>query len=442
MDRELFPVKTAREVMQQPPPQWAERASLFAKRLIRDGVTALGPSDVTGSIGMFENLGVEQPEMEVTDRKRHHPRRVQICGSDPMATPFWVNLVIAADGIGTAPAVNKKGETAKGTPVSKAFCPLPNAIRDLHSTRFFYNPHRFGSAYVANATGAGRSAGYFAHTVWLANPKLDQVNTGIESACHWMDVNSADPEFKSVQLNIYFSGHGSPGDAAGGSYIVIREGRLRTETIVQSLLDALSRYRFDGENLRITLFIDCCHAAAVAVDFRTHLVNKHTARLRELPFRTIWCRSLYCSSLRDESSFDEVGLKNSYFTAGFLKENSSKPVPKTYPDLTQVSVRSVCRQTPVLIRWGRPEDTPEVRVPALRAVPEDKKQKLMQPAVIDVEVMKIAEATGRTDASGGMNVSDYVMCVAEYMRRLSLPYLSDFADAPVPYEKRRSRWDR
>ena len=439
MDKELFPVKSAREIMQQPPPQWVERAALFAKRLMRDGVTALGPSDVMGSIGMFENLGVEEAEIQITDRKRHHPRRVQICGSDPMATPFWVNLVIAADGIGTAPAVKTM---AKGTPVSKAYCPLPNAIRDLHSIRFFYNPHRYGSPYVANTTGAGRSAGYFAHTVWLANPKLEQVNTGIESACHWMDVNSQDPEFKSVQLNIYFSGHGSPGDAAGESYIVVREGHLRTDTIVRTLLDALSRYRFDGENLRITLFVDCCYAGAVAADFRTHLFNQHTARLHELPFRTIWCRSLFCSSLRDERSFDQVGLNNSLFTAGFLKENSSKPVPKTYPDLTQVSVRSEGRQTPVLIRWKRPEDTPEVRVPALKAVPEDKKQELLQPAVAEAAILKIAKATGRLDGSGGMNLSDFVMCQAEYMRELSLPYLPDFAGAPVPYEERRSRWDR
>ncbi|MBR1127382.1 hypothetical protein [Bradyrhizobium iriomotense] len=442
MDKELFPVKSAREIMQQPPPLWAERASLFAKRIIRDGVTALGPSDVAGSIEMVDNLGAEEPEVWITDRKRHHPRAVQICGWDPMATPFWVNLVIAADGIGTDPDVKGKAELAKGTSVTKAYGSLPNAIRDLHALRFFYNPHRYGASYLVYPNGVGRSAGYFSHTVWLANPKLEQVNTGIESVCHWMDINSADPEFKSVQLNIYFSGHGSPGDAAGGSYVVIRNGRLRTETIVQTFLDVLSRYRFDGENLRISLFIDCCHAAAVAADFRTHLLNEHTARLRELPFRTIWCRSLFCSSLRDEQSFDEVGLKNSYFTAGFLKENSSKPVPKAYPDLTQVSIRSTGRQTPVLIRWKRPEDTPEVRVPAMRAVPDDKKQDLMRPEVAEPAVLQIAEATGRGDGSGGINLSDYVMCLAEYMRSVSSPYISHFVEASVPYEKRRSRWDR
>ena len=70
------------------------------KRVIRDGVTVLGPHEVTGSLEMINNVGGEQPEMRVVDRKRHHPRGVQICGWDPMATPFWVNLVIAADGIG------------------------------------------------------------------------------------------------------------------------------------------------------------------------------------------------------------------------------------------------------------------------------------------------------------------------------------------------------
>ncbi len=48
----------------------------------------------------------------------------------------------------------------------------------------------------------------------------------------------------------------------------------------------------------------------------------------------MWVRSPDRSSLGDELSFDEVGLKNSYFTAAFLKENSSKSVPSTYPDLT------------------------------------------------------------------------------------------------------------
>ena len=47
MDNELFPVETARERMQQPPPSWTERASLFVKRVIRDGVTVLGPHEVT-----------------------------------------------------------------------------------------------------------------------------------------------------------------------------------------------------------------------------------------------------------------------------------------------------------------------------------------------------------------------------------------------------------
>ena len=235
----------------------------------------------------------------------------RICGWDPMATPFWVNLVIAADGIGAVSnLINKeKAELTKGTPVSKAFGSLPNAIRDLHTLRFFYNPHRFSEPYLASPGGFSRSAGYFAHTVWLANPTLEQVNTGIESACHWMHINSADPEFESVQLNIYFSGHGSPGDVPGDSYIVIRGGRLRTETIVETFLDVLSRHRFNGENLRVSLFVDCCYAGAVARDFRSHLFIKQTARSPKLPFRTIWCRSMFCSSLRDEESLTKLDSK-------------------------------------------------------------------------------------------------------------------------------------
>ena len=117
-------------------------------------------------------------------------------------------------------------------------------------------------------------------------------------------------------------------------------------------------------------------------------------------------------------------------------------MPKTYPDLTGVSIRSKGQQTPVLVRWNRPEDSPEIRVPLLRVMPEDKQQELMRPEVVRPAVVRLAQATDRVGMDGAISLSDYVMCQAEYVRSVSSPYVSQFVGAPVPYEKRRSRWDR
>ncbi|WP_338664845.1 hypothetical protein VQH23_06645 [Pararoseomonas sp. SCSIO 73927] len=451
MDEELFPTRTERERMRGVPLTGLERLSSLMRRLRQEGVAALGPRDTRlhppQVLGTPDNEGGTTLEVPVTDSRRHHPRRIQLCGWDPLATPFWANLVIAGDGNGGAGAGAARKDAAappEQGPVSKSEGTLPNAVHDLNSLRYFYNPHRIGDRDIVVPGSLMRSAGYFTHTVWLADPTEAAACTGIESLCHWIDVNAGDPEFRSAQINIYFSGHGAPGERPGESTILLHDGPWRIEALVSALVEGVVRRGTRGENLRVRLFVDSCHAGAIGRDFRAHLYRERARRGEELGFETFWCRTILCSSFADEQSFDEDGLGNSYFTAGFLRENSTRRVPASYPSMAEVSRRSGWKQTPFMLNFPSAEKAPELRLPLLSWLSGPEKAELFRHEDVQRAAIRLVQEKGLVSEDGAVSIVDWAICQGEARRDLLLPRLRSSTGQPpdiVPYERRRTRWD-
>ena len=329
----------------------SERNKPMLLRKLRDAKYALlnqRPVVKTGA-GAW-NAETESLEFPVVESNRHHPRAVRLCTSNNDETAFWVNFVMACSA--GAKKTPKKQDGAR----SKEYGTLPNAVHNLTALRAFYEPMRVGDPSIIIPGSAWRSAGYFAHTMLLSDPDRDAIDLAFDSTCHWLNVNAADPEFDSFQINLFFCGHGGAGNAEGepaardNSYIVLADGEMPITAYVDKLLDRFVETKVQASFCRINLFLDCCFSSAIARDFIVTLRRRQSERKQELLIGNIFCGSIHCSSLGDEKSFDHSKLDYSCFVSAYLRENSAAAIASQHPTMSAVSDWTDHRQHPVLLR--------------------------------------------------------------------------------------------
>lgn len=277
------------------------------------------------------------------ETERSQPLGLRLC-TESVTTPFWINLVIACDG----PATNDSPARLVTNQSPKSRNQLPNAMQDLSALSEFYRPMRIGNPNLVYAGSAGRSEGYFDRTVVLANPLLEEVKQALDVLMYWVSINAADPEFDFFQINLIYSGHAYRGESLGESNLFLGTEKVSTKTLVKSLLASTVRHDVNCPRATVGVFLDCCYSAAVARDFVVHLqtIQDKTWRSSSRPLYA--CSKLYCSSLDDEESFDEIGLGHSCFTAAYLRENSSEKTSKRWPLFHEVAPRTSFAQNPVL----------------------------------------------------------------------------------------------
>ena len=303
-------------------------------------------------------------DISSVETEQSQPRGLRLC-TESVTTAFWVNLVIACDG----PTTNDSpaGLIANRSPKSKN--QLPNALQDLSALSEFYRPMRIGDPDIIYAGSVGRSEGYFDRTVVLANPLLDEVKQALDVLMHWVSINAADPEFDFFQINLIYSGHAYRGESLGDSNLFLGTAKVSTKTLVESLLSSTVRHDVKCPRATVDVFLDCCYSAAVARDFAVHLQNMQDEAWRASNRPLYACSKLYCSSLDDEESFDEIGLGHSYFVAAYLCENSLGKTSQRWPLLHEIAPRTSFAQNPVLFSLA--DGGMRIRFPSLQLLKKE-----------------------------------------------------------------------
>ena len=228
---------------------------------------------------------------------------------------FWVNLLIACDG------PDYTGSDARGA-VTRNYGKLENAVHDLDAFSMYYMPMRIGDPTVVYTDGVGRSPGYFDFTKRLNNPSAADVKHAICEIRKWISVNSEDPEFKSVQFNFTFAGHGY-GGIAGESGIVISDGEFSCAQIGQLLLDAIPPVDEISSPFRLDMYLDCCHSGAIARDVLAAVMDEQELNPTAYASKSkLGLGKVFCACLDDESSLEVSEVKHGLFSFGFLNEFS------------------------------------------------------------------------------------------------------------------------
>ncbi len=400
----------------------------FLDQLMAEGTRLLRPRP---PVTLEPGRGVVDGRWEVgvAASRWHHPRTVRMCGFDPRDTAFWVNLVIGCEG----PAAGAPGNAA-------AARPLVNALRDLYALRSFYQPAAIGTADIVLPGSVGRSAGFFSHTIWLANPDRARLHEAFDSIGHWLAINGDDPEFADFQVNTFFSGHGTGGARPGDSGICLRDGVHPTEALVDAMIGRLARHDIRAARCQATLFLDCCHAAAVGRDFVGSLLGLASQPRRVNGIGEIAMHLLMVSSLHDESSFDmpRAGA-NSFFVAGYLRENSARATPRDYRPMAEIPLRTDRRQHPLLLRFE--EDGVQLRFPALDLLDaEDKASARAEPAIGDGFAAAL-RALGWAEVSGAPGRIEPLLAQAAVLRERVRTGRTNRRATVVPFAERRVRWD-
>jgi Caspase domain len=365
---------------------------------------------------------------EVKSCRSHHPRTVRMCGFDPRDTAFWINLVIGCD-----------GPSATLQDGSMASRPLANALSDLFALRSFYQPAAIGGADVIYPMSVSRSAGFFSHTICLANPDLAQLQEAYDSIGHWLMINGNDPEFRNFQLNFFFSGHGGGGSIPGDSGICLSDGVHYTTDLVNLMLERLSRYNISAARWQNTLFLDCCHAAAVGRDFVGTLLGTAGIPGRLKGVGELAMHLMLLSSMHDESSFDmPLAGTNSFFTAAYLRENSARSTPRSYGTMADIALQTQGRQHPVLLRLG---ETYSLRFPAFALIDSDAKTHAIEVPDFDDQFAAALHGLGWEDVKDAPGRIEPLLAQASVLRdRVRANQIRRRARV-VPYAKREERWD-
>jgi hypothetical protein len=291
--------------------------------------------------------------------KRTQPRGLRLC-TESVTTAFWVNLVIACDG----PATDDSPPGLVANRSSKTNNQLPNAMQDLAALSEFYRPVRIGDPNVVFAGSAGRSEGFFDRTVVLANPLVREVKQALDVLMHWVSINSNDPEFDFFHINLIYSGHAYRGESFGESNLFLGTAKLSTKDLVEGLIASTERQDVRCPRATVSVFLDCCYSAAIARDIVVHLQNMQDEAWRASSRPLYACSKLYCSSLDDEASFDEIGLGHSYFVAAYLRENSLGKTSTRWPLLHEIALRTSFAQNPVLFSLA--DGGMRIRFPSLQ----------------------------------------------------------------------------
>ncbi|MBX3637074.1 MAG: hypothetical protein KF683_17030 [Rubrivivax sp.] len=286
------------------------------------------------------------------DGERHERRlqRLWLGGADRL---FWVTLTIACGRPGRV-----RGGRDRGAPrLAKRFGHLAKARNDLDAYYEYYRPMQLGDPRLVGAVpGLGKSAGYFDHAIRLDNPSSEELVQALSGLRHWLDVNQHDPEYRSFQFNLAYSGHGDRPDAAAPA-LVLADRTLAADELAAMLLDVIPAAEVCPSTCRLDLFLDCCHAGAIA-----QVLGARLATLQACDEPTQRSRlelgQVYCASLADEEAFELDTAPHSLFTFAFLNECSRRRPEGA--DRFNLALRDIGwftegRQHPLLVDFTAPD---------------------------------------------------------------------------------------
>jgi len=274
-----------------------------------------------------------------------HQRRIQRAVLSDRDRLFWVTIAIACG----QPGRISKTTRVRTRDLPKRYGHLKNARNDLDAFYEYYRPMMLGDPFlVGHPPGSGKSAGYFDFTVDLNNPTAGELNEVVEKVRAWLAQNSDDPEYQGFQINFSFSGHGQV-DQEGAASIVIGDGVLPAAELASLLLRCSPRpLESHEQQCRVDLYLDCCHAGAVARSLYQSLLEQVPA----YPRAPLGMGQVYCACLDDENAFELANLPHSVFTFAFLNECSRKQPPgasRTNLGLRDVGWFTNSQQHPLLI---------------------------------------------------------------------------------------------
>lgn len=315
------------------------------------------------------------------DGPEHEPK-VNTILLGPYDRVFWVNLLIACDG----PDMNRIGKT-EPPGIPRSFGRLANAKNDLDAFNSYYKPMRIGDPRLIYPYKVGRSAGYFDHTERLDNPTEWQIDSAVDTLRKWITTNSVDPEFKSIQINLMFAGHGYVDDS-GVSGIMIADGPLSARKLATKLLEVIPEWKDTSDPSRLDMYLDCCHSGAVARDvaiavaeFQDIYPEGYTRKSK------LGLGKVYCSCLDDETSFEASDLSHGIFSFAFLHEFSRKiPDRASYVPiaLRDVGWYTGLKQHPFLVNFTsspvREHSGTQIMFPSLKLLNERHKVKIVSMA--------------------------------------------------------------
>ena len=259
------------------------------------------------------------------DSDRHMPKSIKLALND-YDRVFWVNILIACEG-------NEPSDAIEGTR-SRTNSVLTNAINDLEAFFEFYTPPMIGDPSMVDHHKIIRSPGYFQHTERLFNPTKTDLENAIERAKDWVNLNQSDPEFKSVQINVCFAGHGGF-DQNGDAVVELRDFNLSAINLANRVFSILPSKDVCDNRHRVDLFFDCCHAGAYAFEFLKAAKKINQRSVFEdkahhfddgAPIVGIGVGRIFCSSMADEESLEDDLYGHGLFTYAFLNEFSAQNV--------------------------------------------------------------------------------------------------------------------
>lgn len=267
-----------------------------------------------------------------------HERRVQRAVISSRDRLFWVTLTIACG----QPGSTSTGDSDMRATLAKEYGYLAKARNDLDSFYEFYRPMMVGDPHLVGAVpGLGKSAGYFGYAERLDNPDVGQVLGAVHGIQDWLDVNQHDPEYESFQFNFCFSGHGDVDDD-GTASIVVANQKLRGSDIAALICLAVPEFEVAPSVCRLDLYLDCCHAGAIAQSIARNLARLQWGTNTDAMSR-IALGQVYLACLDDEEAFEINGLSNSVFSFAFLNEFSRKAPEGA--DKLNIGLRDVGRIT-------------------------------------------------------------------------------------------------
>lgn len=287
-----------------------------------------------------------------------HERRIQRAVLSDRDRLFWVTIAIACGEPGKI-----GGRKPKHADLAKTYGTLKKARNDLEAFHKYYRPMLIGDPHlVGHPPGLGKSAGFFDFTVNLNNPTAAQIAESVNKIRAWVEVNREDPEYQAFQLNFCFSGHGVVDEKKAAS-IVVADGNLTASQLVALFLECLPQPAYIPNRYRLDLFLDCCHAGAVARSILLSLIEQQADADDTRSILSLG--QIHCACLDDENAFELAHLSHSVFTFAFLNECSRRRPPgaaRVNLALRDIGWYTGGRQHPFLVDFTEPKG-PNVKFP-------------------------------------------------------------------------------
>ncbi|MFO0816288.1 MAG: hypothetical protein U1A77_00015 [Pirellulales bacterium] len=292
-----------------------------------------------------------------------HEARIQPAIKGGYDRLFWANLMIACDG------PDQLGKQSSTTSLhARNFGKLQYAANDLDAFYQYYRPMRLGDIDTVIVGGIGKSPGFFDITKRLMNPTIEDIDRAVRELRQWIEINSDDPEFVSVQINLLYAGHGSI--ANGESGFIVGDGFMSSRQMAMRILSVLNNLSKIESTCRLDLYLDCCHSAAIARDMTKTLTIAADGHGSSPSYTgpRIGLGKVYCSCLDDEHAVEHDEVAHGLFTFAFLNEMSRR-IPDGARHLA-IGLRDIgwfsdLRQHPMLLDFTNHKTSPDV-MPRMR----------------------------------------------------------------------------